>query len=411
MTDEMMLQEFKIEAAEMFEDAENGLLAIDKGEDYLANYNRIFRAFHSLKGAAGMFGMNDLQQHMHKLESLFEASKKLGGLSKAQCDYFLDGIDGAKHIMNGDCVQFDHLTLDQFIGESGNTRENPANSKDYEFAQDFEDSQDSASIEVVEEIREEVPVQYIYETTDGEVINVEEGRAYIDEDGIEYEYVVVDEQLSKDDKYYNEDDDQQSFETFDPLNTDLEMSESKAITCKEVHVLIVDDEADVLEALGILIEEMGFRPHPYSSPKKALADILNIKPDIILSDIKMPEMSGIKFIENVKIKFPDVPIVLFSGIISSKLMFEAINHGVYSFVEKPFDVDQLTKVCKEAIIRNRTTTALNSLINQLIYLYKDLDEALALAKKSEVRRMLASNFKTILEQKKMLMLLKNKTAN
>jgi FixJ family two-component response regulator/HPt (histidine-containing phosphotransfer) domain-containing protein len=109
MNDEM-IDEFKIEAAEMFESAEEGFLNIDRGEDFISNFNLIFRSFHSLKGAAGMFGLMDLQAHMHKLESLFEAQKPKGSMGKSQIDYFLSGIDVAKALLDGQDTPFTHLS-------------------------------------------------------------------------------------------------------------------------------------------------------------------------------------------------------------------------------------------------------------------------------------------------------------
>ncbi|MDD4973550.1 MAG: response regulator [Bacteriovorax sp.] len=114
MNDDLMIKEFKIEAAEMFESAEDGLLNIDKGLDFISNYNSIFRSFHSLKGAAGMFGMEELQLHMHKLESLLEAQKKYGVMNKNQIDYFLYGIDGAKSLIDGNATNFVHVDLEKF---------------------------------------------------------------------------------------------------------------------------------------------------------------------------------------------------------------------------------------------------------------------------------------------------------
>lgn len=109
-----MIDEFKVEAAELFENAENSLLNIDKGEDFLSNFNNIFRSFHSLKGAAGMFGLLSLQEHMHKLESLFEAQKKLGKMNNKQVDYFLSGIDTAKKLLDGEDANFYHIEIADF---------------------------------------------------------------------------------------------------------------------------------------------------------------------------------------------------------------------------------------------------------------------------------------------------------
>ena len=79
-------------------------------QDFISNFNLIFRSFHSLKGAAGMFGLMALQSHMHKLESLFEAQKAKGSMGKSQIDYFLNGIDVAKALLEGDNVSFTHLS-------------------------------------------------------------------------------------------------------------------------------------------------------------------------------------------------------------------------------------------------------------------------------------------------------------
>jgi chemotaxis protein histidine kinase CheA len=114
MSDDGMVDEFKVEAAELFENAENSLLNIDKGEDFLSNYNNIFRAFHSLKGAAGMFGLMALQEHMHKLESLFEAQKKIAKMNNKQVDYFLSGIDVAKKLLDDEEANFYHIEIANF---------------------------------------------------------------------------------------------------------------------------------------------------------------------------------------------------------------------------------------------------------------------------------------------------------
>lgn len=115
--DDGMIDEFKVEAAELFENAENSLLNIDKGENFLSNFNNIFRSFHSLKGAAGMFGLLALQEHMHKLESLFEAQKKVGKMNNKQVDYFLSGIDTAKKLLDGEDANFYHIEIVDFNKE------------------------------------------------------------------------------------------------------------------------------------------------------------------------------------------------------------------------------------------------------------------------------------------------------
>lgn len=110
--DNDMLQDFYIEAEELCDEAEDSLLAIEKTDDYKSCYNSIFRAFHSIKGAAGMFGFEKLQEHMHFIENLLEKKKNLPTMSPAMIDYLLSAIDVAKRILKNETVEFDYYDPD-----------------------------------------------------------------------------------------------------------------------------------------------------------------------------------------------------------------------------------------------------------------------------------------------------------
>ena len=106
MSDDMM-GDFHIEAIELLDEAEESLLELDKGAEYKQCYNQIFRAFHSIKGAAGMFGIEKLQKHMHYLENLLSNKQDLDELSALSIDYFLAGVDGAKKILENQEIDFE----------------------------------------------------------------------------------------------------------------------------------------------------------------------------------------------------------------------------------------------------------------------------------------------------------------
>ncbi|MDC1174215.1 response regulator [Bacteriovoracaceae bacterium] len=97
---DQLSEEFSLEAQDLFDESEESLLCIDNGEEFEPHFNSIFRCFHSLKGAAGMFELNDLQNHMHKIEDQFEKEKEIGKISKEKIDYYLNAIDYAKEILN-----------------------------------------------------------------------------------------------------------------------------------------------------------------------------------------------------------------------------------------------------------------------------------------------------------------------
>lgn len=108
MFDESMIEEFKVEAYDMLDEGESNLLALDRGESFTEQYNNIFRVFHSLKGGAGMLGMEEVQKHTHYLENLLEKCKEKGEMTKEYIDYFLAGIDATRVLMEGGEINFDY---------------------------------------------------------------------------------------------------------------------------------------------------------------------------------------------------------------------------------------------------------------------------------------------------------------
>lgn len=102
---------FNIEALELLDCAEKCLLQLDKGESLHNHYNSIFRAFHSIKGAAGMMDMIALQSHMHQLESIFTQQQGQEFLSKEFTDLFLRGVDATKAILRGQKINFDYQVI------------------------------------------------------------------------------------------------------------------------------------------------------------------------------------------------------------------------------------------------------------------------------------------------------------
>ena len=106
--DNPLLEEFSLEAAELLDESEDALLDLDKGKDPQDCYNLVFRCFHSLKGSAGMMGLDEMQKHMHLIEDKFQSySDRLDEL-KGTVDYFLMGIDVAREIMKGNKIDFDY---------------------------------------------------------------------------------------------------------------------------------------------------------------------------------------------------------------------------------------------------------------------------------------------------------------
>ena len=92
-----MLNDFYIEAEELYAEAEDALLDLEKSGNFDTYFKSIFRAFHSAKGAADIFGLSKLQEHMHLFENIFEKRKNDGSLTVKFFNYLLFVVDREKN--------------------------------------------------------------------------------------------------------------------------------------------------------------------------------------------------------------------------------------------------------------------------------------------------------------------------
>ncbi len=79
------------------------------------------------------------------------------------------------------------------------------------------------------------------------------------------------------------------------------------------HVLLVDDESSVRESLGMLLSAAGYEVVAATNGFDALLQLKRTSPDVIISDLNMPEMSGFEFLSVVRRRFPQIPVVAISG--------------------------------------------------------------------------------------------------
>ena len=104
-------EEFKVEILEMLDKAEQCLLQFDLLPDNTSSkdlYDDIFRSYHNIKGAAGMMEWEELQGHIHELETTLMQSKEALTIPKHLIGWFLTGNDATRLLMNGEAYEFDY---------------------------------------------------------------------------------------------------------------------------------------------------------------------------------------------------------------------------------------------------------------------------------------------------------------
>lgn len=147
-------------------------------------------------------------------------------------------------------------------------------------------------------------------------------------------------------------------------------------------VLFVDDEPNVLEGIKRLTRKQ-FEVSTSVSPVEALR-LLSSEPDfaVIVSDMRMPEMSGVEFLAAAKQCRPDAVRIMLTGNQDQKTAIEAVNCGeVFKFLNKPCEVETLTTVLEHALLQHQLLTSERDLLTRTLQgSINVLIEALSIAK-------------------------------
>ena len=128
-------------------------------------------------------------------------------------------------------------------------------------------------------------------------------------------------------------------------------------------IWIVDDDADHRAGLCDLIQTVGFDATGFDGAGPALDAIRGTVPDMILSDLRMPGMDGIAFLEALQAMGSEVPVVLLTGHGDVQQAVSAMQRGAVDFLEKPYDADHLLSVIDRTLTTGRLR-AENAILRQ-----------------------------------------------
>lgn len=140
----------------------------------------------------------------------------------------------------------------------------------------------------------------------------------------------------------------------------------------------------------------------FTEGHKLLKSLNSEHPDIVFSDIKMPQMTGLELMTKIQKIYPQLPIVLVSAHVTKDNCIQALTDGVAGIIEKPFDTNKLIQVCRHVSSRYQAFKLLNRSIDFIIYQFSDLDDFLIKSGKDSVRDTMRKELQVILEKKELL---------
>lgn len=113
-------------------------------------------------------------------------------------------------------------------------------------------------------------------------------------------------------------------------------------------VLVVDDKEMMRDSVGSTLQRAGFAVVTAASGPAALTAIANRRPDAVVSDLKMPEMTGIELLERIREIDADLPVVLMTAFGTIETAVNAMKMGAFDYVTKPFQGDEIVITVKRA---------------------------------------------------------------
>ena len=123
------------------------------------------------------------------------------------------------------------------------------------------------------------------------------------------------------------------------------------MTGEQVRLLVVDDEESVRNLLQRILEEAGYQVTTAADGKEALYKVSLGETELVLLDIKMPEMSGIEALSKLTADSPDTCAIMVTSVAETETAVEAMKLGAYDYILKTFDRDDVLQKVLGAVER------------------------------------------------------------
>src|SRR3954465_6042229 len=113
-------------------------------------------------------------------------------------------------------------------------------------------------------------------------------------------------------------------------------------------VLVIDDEMGILDTIRILLKNEGFIPYTALGGKKGLEQIAALRPELIITDVRMPDVTGLDILSSVRAHDPDAVVILMTAQASLQSAIGAVNNGAFYYIQKPFKNEELVTIVRRA---------------------------------------------------------------
>jgi two-component system, NtrC family, response regulator AtoC len=114
-------------------------------------------------------------------------------------------------------------------------------------------------------------------------------------------------------------------------------------------ILVADDDASIRSLLQNFLQSEGFRTIEAKSGRDVIPAVTKNRPEVVIMDVRMPGMSGLDVLDQMKRLNMDIAVLLMTAYGTSSVAIEAIQRGAYDYITKPFDLDDLLATVRRTI--------------------------------------------------------------
>jgi len=121
----------------------------------------------------------------------------------------------------------------------------------------------------------------------------------------------------------------------------------------KLRVLVLDDEPIVCKRLKPALEKLGFAVDTFTQSVEAMHQVQQSAYDIVITDLKMKEVDGMRFLEEVKKRRPQTEVIVITGFATMETAKQSFQKGVFDFIAKPFKLSEIQDVVTRAAAKIR----------------------------------------------------------
>ena len=125
------------------------------------------------------------------------------------------------------------------------------------------------------------------------------------------------------------------------------------MTENKLRVLVLDDEPIVCKRLQPALEKLGFAVDTFTHSVEAMHQVQQFAYDIVITDLKMKEIDGMRFLEEVKKQRPQTEVIVITGFATMETAKQSFQKGVFDFIAKPFKLSEIQDVVTRAAAKIR----------------------------------------------------------